>query len=73
MLRSTSRKRVSLVVLTTLLLVSGATPVLGADNEVTINGGGWGHGIGMPQHGAKALAESGHNSHQILQHFYNGA
>ena len=73
MLRPTLNKYISLVAMTTLLLVSAAIPAVGADNEVTINGGGWGHGIGMPQYGAKALAENGQNAHQILQHFYNGA
>ncbi|HSJ84676.1 MAG TPA: SpoIID/LytB domain-containing protein, partial [Acidimicrobiia bacterium] len=73
MLRPTIKRHILTLALSTLLLVMGASPTFGADNEVTVTGGGWGHGIGMPQYGAKALAESGQDAQQILQHFYNGA
>jgi len=35
-------------------------------------GSGWGHGVGMSQYGARALAERGHNYQQILQYYYRG-
>ncbi len=35
-------------------------------------GGGWGHGVGMSQFGAKGRAEVGHSYQQILQHYYTG-
>src|SRR3990170_641906 len=73
MLRPTFKKLTTLSALSALILVSMAIPAQGADNEVTITGGGWGHGIGMPQYGAKALAESGSSAQEILQHFYQGA
>jgi SpoIID/LytB domain protein len=73
MLRPTINRHVLILAVSTLLLASGAGPAFGADNEVTVTGGGWGHGIGMPQYGAKALAESGSSAQQILQHFYTGA
>ena len=38
-----------------------------------MSGGGWGHGIGMSQHGARAMAESGSSAEDILTYFYTGA
>lgn len=41
---------------------------------VFIKGYGWGHGLGMSQHGAKAYADSEHWDYKkILQHYYHGA
>ena len=34
---------------------------------------GYGHGVGLSQWGAKALAENGYNYKQILQHYFTGA
>ena len=31
---------------------------------------GYGHGVGMSQHGAKNMAEQGYNAYQILDYFY---
>ena len=43
-------------------------------NVVFIKGYGWGHGLGMSQHGAKAYADSEHWDYKkILQHYYQGA
>lgn len=39
---------------------------------ITIRGGGYGHGVGMSQYGAKALAESGMDYQGILSHYYPG-
>ena len=33
---------------------------------------GHGHGVGMSQYGAKALAENGYSYKQILQHYFTG-
>ncbi len=33
---------------------------------------GHGHGVGLSQHGAKALAENGYTYKQILQHYFTG-
>lgn len=35
-------------------------------------GGGYGHGVGMSQNGAKALGEEGASSQQILEFFFRG-
>ena len=40
--------------------------------NVTINGKGFGHGVGMSQSGAKGMAKAGFNYIQILQHYYTG-
>jgi stage II sporulation protein D len=43
-------------------------------NVLFIKGYGWGHGLGMSQHGAKAYADSEHYDYKkILQHYYRGA
>lgn len=34
------------------------------------SGGGYGHGVGMSQNGAKSMVENGFNYSTILQHFY---
>ena len=36
------------------------------------HGGGWGHGVGMSQYGAKALADDGSSAAQILKYYYRG-
>ena len=41
-------------------------------NGWIISGKGNGHGIGMCQWGAKAMAEKGKNYKQILKHYYPG-
>lgn len=40
--------------------------------EVEFEGAGWGHGIGMSQYGAEAMARAGRSSSQILAHYYPG-
>jgi len=39
---------------------------------ITINGRGWGHGVGMSQSGANSMAQAGHDFRAILQHYYTG-
>jgi len=41
-------------------------------NSITINGSGWGHGVGMSQRGAQGMALRGYNYRQILLHYYTG-
>jgi stage II sporulation protein D len=38
--------------------------------DLTVRGEGWGHGVGMSQYGARALAQSGHGYAQILGFYY---
>ena len=38
-----------------------------------IDGGGWGHNVGMSQFGAYAMAKNhGYNYRQILRYYYTG-
>jgi len=39
--------------------------------QITFNGKGYGHGLGMSQWGARGLAAQGYNYRQIIQHYYN--
>src|SRR6185503_3060336 len=43
-----------------------------AERTVTIEGGGYGHGIGMSQYGALGRAKQGKSAEQILEHYYSG-
>ena len=38
--------------------------------EVIFDGHGFGHGLGMSQYGAKAMADAGKNYEDILHHYY---
>ena len=40
--------------------------------SVIFTGHGWGHGAGMCQDGAVAMAEAGASYREILQHYYSG-
>jgi stage II sporulation protein D len=40
--------------------------------NLSARGSGWGHGVGMSQYGAKALAEAGYAYSQILGFYYPG-
>jgi len=43
------------------------------DNWAFLSGRGWGHGVGMCQHGAEAMARMGKSSYQILSYYYPGS
>lgn len=43
-----------------------------ADNTIIITTKGHGHRVGMSQHGANTMANSGSNYQKILQHYYPG-
>lgn len=38
--------------------------------DLSVSGEGWGHGVGMSQYGARALAEAGYSYSQILRFYY---
>lgn len=42
-------------------------------STVTVNGRGFGHGVGMSQFGAEALARAGWDASRILRYYYHGA
>lgn len=37
-----------------------------------LTGSGWGHGVGLSQYGAQAMAKAGRSPEEILQHYYRG-
>lgn len=41
-------------------------------NDFVFYGRGWGHGVGMCQWGAMAMAEQGYSAEKILMHYYPG-
>lgn len=41
------------------------------DGTVLLQGGGYGHGLGMSQNAANGMAKAGMNYEEILQYFYN--
>lgn len=43
------------------------------DNNFIVKGAGWGHGVGMCQSGAVAMAKTGKNFRSILHHYYRKA
>ena len=51
-----------------------STPVLAEkqDSEISVLGKGWGHGVGLSQYGARAMADSGMTADQIISHYFPG-
>ncbi|MFH1691366.1 MAG: SpoIID/LytB domain-containing protein [Candidatus Omnitrophota bacterium] len=43
------------------------------DDDVVFQGKGWGHGVGLCQHGALGMAKKGYSYRQILEFYYPGA
>lgn len=41
-------------------------------NQLVVSGKGYGHGVGLSQWGAKALAEDGKSPEEIVKYFYEG-
>lgn len=56
-----------------LSLRSSAFEIKKDQNSIVITTSGFGHGIGMSQYGAKAMAEAGYDYKRILKHYYSGA
>ena len=56
----------------TSLLPSAFFDIEKSEDYFIINGGGYGHGIGMSQNGANELAKAGKNYKEILEFFYPG-
>lgn len=66
------RKQDGTTVSSSTLLPSGFFTVEKKGNVFHIEGGGYGHGIGMSQNGANEMAKKGKDYKTILQMFYNG-
>ncbi|MCL2223713.1 MAG: SpoIID/LytB domain-containing protein [Defluviitaleaceae bacterium] len=52
--------------------VQSAPRIASGGSGITINGRGWGHGVGMSQMGAEGMARAGHSFSDILHHYYTG-
>jgi stage II sporulation protein D len=71
-------KRLMAAIGTAAVTVAGsAVPAAAAPDAVpgsfTIEGSGYGHGVGMAQYGAYQVSRQGLSSGQILRHYYSGA
>ena len=53
-------------------IVPHPLPLIPKDYFLLVYGYGAGHGVGMSQWGAKAMAERGSNFRKILKHYYTG-
>ena len=62
------------IALTVFSLLVGLVPVTAQAQEATfvVDGSGWGHGVGLSQYGARALAEKGSTVEQIIANYYDG-
>jgi stage II sporulation protein D len=60
-------RRLAFALLASLLV---AAPSADAAVRHVVSGGGWGHGIGMSQYGAKGFAEHGRDYGEIVSHYY---
>ena len=56
-----------------LSLPSADFTVAAEDDRLTLTCTGWGHGVGMSQAGACAMAEAGSTAEEIVEHYYPGA
>ena len=63
----------TLVVLGAVSAPAVARPVAPVRTFFTFNGGGFGHGVGMPQYGAYGAARAGWDAPRILGYFYRGS
>jgi len=59
--------------LSTSHLKSSAFTVHWEGDRLTLDGYGWGHGVGLCQIGAAVMAYSGYGYREILEHYYPGA
>ncbi|MFI2103349.1 SpoIID/LytB domain-containing protein [Isoptericola sp. NPDC019693] len=53
-------------------VVAATSAQAAVPSSFTLTGSGFGHGVGMPQYGAYAMARQGSASWSILQHYYAG-
>jgi stage II sporulation protein D len=58
--------------LSSAFIVSKIKAVDGSVNNFIIEGGGWGHGVGMCQIGAAVMASRGFKAEEILTHYFTG-
>jgi len=59
--------------LSSAFVVSTKTSPDSRPERFILNGGGWGHGVGLCQIGAAVMAKQGFNCEEILAHYFPGA
>jgi SpoIID/LytB domain protein len=66
-------RRLALTAVASLIVALAPATAAQADAGVLrIQGGGWGHGVGMSQYGAYGMALEGATAEQIVTHYYTG-
>ncbi len=68
-----NRRLATLLLAVVALVATVVTPAAATENDVVIEGGGWGHGIGMSQYGAYGQALEGKTAEEIVGHYYEGS
>jgi SpoIID/LytB domain protein len=63
------RRSLGVLAVAAALLVAGTAS---AGTTFVVDGGGWGHGVGMSQYGAFGFATHGWSYERILAHYYTG-
>ena len=72
-MKSTASKTIALTLITLIATLVPATDSQAqADPVYEFYGSGWGHGVGMSQYGARAMARSGMTAEQIINTYYSG-
>lgn len=56
----------------TMRRIDSTPNIVRGGTGITLNGRGWGHGVGMSQMGAEGMASIGFTFDQILHHYYTG-
>ena len=59
--------------LSSAFVVSAKQSQNGTMESFTLDGGGWGHGVGLCQIGAAVMAKKGFRAEDILAHYFSGA
>jgi SpoIID/LytB domain protein len=59
--------------LSSAFVVSAERSATGAIERFILDGGGWGHGVGLCQIGAAVMAAKGFRAEDILAHYFSGA
>ncbi len=70
---STFRRLVTVMLAGLVMFPLVVLPATGAEGDFIVDGGGWGHGVGLSQYGAQGMALAGRSVNQIIDHYYNGA
>ncbi|SVD03831.1 uncharacterized protein METZ01_LOCUS356685, partial [marine metagenome] len=64
-------RRIAVVTAVVALTVGLSVPA--SATELVVFGAGWGHGVGLSQYGAKAMAVDGASYGQIVGRYFSGA